>query len=96
MKDILERIKRLRLLVVGDVMLDRYVTGDVNRISPAAPVPACASPAALLHPSAHQRRLRGSDDLGWNDIGWHNPQIRSPRIDALAADGVKLINHHTL
>ena len=39
MKDILERIKRLRLLVVGDVMLDRYVTGDVNRISPEAPVP---------------------------------------------------------
>lgn len=39
MKDILERIKRLRLLVVGDVMLDRYVSGEVNRISPEAPVP---------------------------------------------------------
>ncbi len=39
MKDIIERIKSLRLLVVGDVMLDRYVTGAVNRISPEAPVP---------------------------------------------------------
>ncbi|WP_085315179.1 D-glycero-beta-D-manno-heptose-7-phosphate kinase [Derxia lacustris] len=28
-----------RLLVIGDVMLDRYWFGDVNRISPEAPVP---------------------------------------------------------
>ncbi len=28
-----------RVLVVGDVMLDRYWFGDVNRISPEAPVP---------------------------------------------------------
>jgi len=34
-------------------------------------------------------------DLGWNDISWHNPQIRSPRIHALAEAGVKLVNHHT-
>jgi D-beta-D-heptose 7-phosphate kinase/D-beta-D-heptose 1-phosphate adenosyltransferase len=30
---------RLRILVVGDVMLDKYVWGDVERISPEAPVP---------------------------------------------------------
>lgn len=30
---------RTRVLVVGDVMLDRYWFGDVNRISPEAPVP---------------------------------------------------------
>ena len=28
-----------RVLVVGDVMLDRYWFGDVSRISPEAPVP---------------------------------------------------------
>ncbi|HLA34730.1 MAG TPA: PfkB family carbohydrate kinase [Rhodocyclaceae bacterium] len=28
-----------RILVVGDVMLDRYLFGDVARISPEAPVP---------------------------------------------------------
>ena len=39
MKELLNQIKRLRVLVVGDVMLDRYVTGDVHRISPEAPVP---------------------------------------------------------
>src|ERR1700759_401443 len=30
---------RKRVLVVGDVMLDRYIWGDVSRISPEAPVP---------------------------------------------------------
>jgi D-beta-D-heptose 7-phosphate kinase/D-beta-D-heptose 1-phosphate adenosyltransferase len=32
-----------RILVVGDVMLDRYVTGVVSRISPEAPVPVLAA-----------------------------------------------------
>lgn len=35
----LDKISRVRLLVVGDVMLDRYWFGEVNRISPEAPVP---------------------------------------------------------
>ena len=39
MKDLLEQIKSLRILVIGDVMLDRYVIGEVSRISPEAPVP---------------------------------------------------------
>lgn len=28
-----------RILVVGDVMLDKYIQGNVDRISPEAPVP---------------------------------------------------------
>jgi D-beta-D-heptose 7-phosphate kinase/D-beta-D-heptose 1-phosphate adenosyltransferase len=36
---LLKKITRLRILVVGDVMLDRYVWGDATRISPEAPVP---------------------------------------------------------
>jgi rfaE bifunctional protein kinase chain/domain len=32
-------LSAVRLLVVGDVMLDRYWFGDVSRISPEAPVP---------------------------------------------------------
>lgn len=34
-----EQLARCRLLVVGDVMLDRYWFGAVDRISPEAPVP---------------------------------------------------------
>lgn len=35
----LEKMSQVRLLVVGDVMLDRYWFGEVSRISPEAPVP---------------------------------------------------------
>ncbi len=37
--DLLEKITRLRVLVIGDVMLDHYIWGDATRISPEAPVP---------------------------------------------------------
>ena len=36
---ILEKFSRLNILVIGDVILDRYWWGDVSRISPEAPVP---------------------------------------------------------
>ena len=37
--EIIKAFEKQRILVVGDVMLDRYVTGVVSRISPEAPVP---------------------------------------------------------
>ena len=33
------QIKETCIAVIGDIMLDRYITGSVNRISPEAPVP---------------------------------------------------------
>lgn len=36
---LIDRFTRTRVLVVGDVMLDHYIWGDVSRISPEAPVP---------------------------------------------------------
>ena len=27
-----------------------------------------------------------ADDLGWNDVGYHNTEMRSPTLDALAAE----------
>lgn len=38
-QDILRKIARARVLVIGDVMLDHYIWGDATRISPEAPVP---------------------------------------------------------
>lgn len=35
-----------------------------------------------------------ADDVGWNDLGYHQGSGVSPRIDALAMDGVRLTNHH--
>lgn len=34
-----DKIKKCRILVIGDVMLDKYYFGEVKRISPEAPVP---------------------------------------------------------
>jgi D-beta-D-heptose 7-phosphate kinase/D-beta-D-heptose 1-phosphate adenosyltransferase len=38
-EEILAAARDVKVLVVGDVMLDRYITGSVDRISPEAPVP---------------------------------------------------------
>ena len=37
--DLLQQFNAAKVLVVGDVMLDRYWFGDTHRISPEAPVP---------------------------------------------------------
>src|SRR6201998_3692861 len=50
-----ERLGAARVLVVGDVMLDRYWFGDVNRISPEAPVP-------VVHVQRQEDRLGGAGD----------------------------------
>ena len=48
-----------QVLVVGDVMLDRYWIGDVSRISPEAPVP-------VVRVSGEERRLGGAANVAWN------------------------------
>lgn len=54
-----ERIAAARILVVGDVMLDRYWFGDVNRISPEAPVP-------VVHVQRQEDRLGGAANVARN------------------------------
>src|SRR5437879_8720939 len=36
---LIDRFRRLKTLVIGDLMLDHYIWGTVSRISPEAPVP---------------------------------------------------------
>lgn len=55
----LERIAGCRVLVVGDVMLDRYWHGDVSRISPEAPVP-------VVHIRREESRLGGAANVALN------------------------------
>jgi len=38
MKEIIDKFKEKKILVIGDVMLDKYIWGEVSRISPEAPV----------------------------------------------------------
>jgi hypothetical protein len=35
-----------------------------------------------------------ADDYGWHNIGWRNPEIESPNLDGLAAEGIKLDRHY--
>jgi bifunctional ADP-heptose synthase (sugar kinase/adenylyltransferase) len=36
---IVKNFKELNILIIGDIMLDEFIWGKVNRISPEAPVP---------------------------------------------------------
>ena len=39
LREIIDRFSKVRILVVGDIMMDRFIWGKVSRISPEAPVP---------------------------------------------------------
>ena len=52
-------LERARILVAGDVMLDRYWFGEVNRISPEAPVP-------VVRIEKREERLGGAANVARN------------------------------
>ncbi len=56
---LLERLRDLRILVVGDVILDRYLYGRVERISPEAPVP-------VVEVEGEEVRLGGAGNVASN------------------------------
>lgn len=60
--EILARFEGQRLLVVGDAMLDRYIFGTVERISPEAPVP-------ILHAREASARAGGAGNTAQNAVG---------------------------
>ncbi|MFC3674164.1 bifunctional D-glycero-beta-D-manno-heptose-7-phosphate kinase/D-glycero-beta-D-manno-heptose 1-phosphate adenylyltransferase HldE [Ferrovibrio xuzhouensis] len=53
-----------RVLVVGDVMLDRFVYGDVQRISPEAPIPVIRAERELAMPGGAGNVARNIAALG--------------------------------
>ena len=55
---------KARLLVVGDVMLDRYWFGEVNRISPEAPVPIVKVERTEERPGGAANGARNAAALG--------------------------------
>ena len=58
------RVAKARVLVVGDVMLDRYWFGDVERISPEAPVPVVKILRAEERPGGAANVARNAAALG--------------------------------
>src|ERR1700748_3015020 len=55
-------VGKLKVLVVGGLMLDRYILGDVDRISPEAPVPV------LRHVQRYER-AGGAANVAMNLAG---------------------------
>jgi len=55
----LKLLSKSKILVFGDVMLDRYVSGSVDRVSPEAPVP-------VLKPIKEEIRLGGAANVALN------------------------------
>jgi rfaE bifunctional protein kinase chain/domain len=59
MTGIRQRLQEARILVVGDAMLDRYLYGQVDRISPEAPVP-------VVRVTRQEERLGGAANVALN------------------------------
>ena len=57
-------LSSVRLLIVGDVMLDRYWFGDVSRISPEAPVPVVKVERCEERPGGAANVARNAAALG--------------------------------
>ena len=57
----LQAVGNVNVLVVGDVMLDRYWFGEVNRISPEAPVP-------IVRVARREDRLGGAANVARNIV----------------------------
>ncbi|RYD51884.1 MAG: carbohydrate kinase [Sphingobacteriales bacterium] len=59
LQDLFDSFANLRILVVGDVMLDNYWWGEVERISPEAPVP-------VVRLKRRESRLGGAANVALN------------------------------
>ncbi len=58
-KQVVERFKGARIAVLGDLMLDHYVWGNVSRISPEAPVP-------IVEVTGESEMLGGAGNVAMN------------------------------
>jgi len=58
-REIFKSFNNLNVLIIGDVMIDSYLWGKVNRISPEAPVP-------IVTVAKKERRLGGAANVALN------------------------------
>lgn len=63
-KEILNKIKKLKVLVIGDIMLDEHLWCNVSRISPEAPVPVAKIEKVTLMPGGAANVANNIRSLG--------------------------------
>ncbi|MDR0445226.1 MAG: PfkB family carbohydrate kinase [Puniceicoccales bacterium] len=102
---IFQHLSKIHMLVVGDVMLDHYISGDVFRISPEAPVPvisveeeryvlgAAANVAHNLASLGVQTKLLGTwgKDFHGTCVEQLLQQVRITAADGSSMSGVQTI-----
>ncbi|WP_292071559.1 D-glycero-beta-D-manno-heptose 1-phosphate adenylyltransferase [Brevundimonas sp. UBA7534] len=64
LQTLLERVRDLKAACVGDLMLDRYVYGEVSRISPEAPIPVLRTRRTTAMPGGVGNVARNVAALG--------------------------------
>jgi rfaE bifunctional protein kinase chain/domain len=95
---LLKKIARRRVLVIGDLMLDRYIWGDATRISPEAPVPvidvsrenwtAGGAGNVALNIASLGARCTVAGYIGADDAGRKLRQsLGAKKIDVVVTDG---------
>ncbi len=92
-KTLFKTLKGKRILVVGDVMIDRYLRGAVKRISPEAPVPVVEMESESYHFGgaanvALNLKALGCEPLSLGLLGQdHNANIFLNLIEEAGLDG---------
>jgi len=88
--EILKRARDCRVVVLGDVMLDEFIWGDVTRISPEAPVPVVNIKRESMHLGGAANVLANITALGasGNVIGVVGRDAAAEKVrEALRKDG---------
>lgn len=82
-KKIIDRFARCNLLVLGDLMMDRFIWGNVSRISPEAPVP-------VVQVSREEDRPGGAGNVIFNLVAL-DAKVYASGIVGMDSAGEKLV-----
>lgn len=88
---IFDAFSKQKVLIIGDVMVDSYLWGKVERISPEAPVP-------ILHVQQREKRLGGAANVAMNIQALGAEPVLCSVIgqDDSGADFMRLLGQHDL
>ena len=89
--EIIDAFQHLKVLIIGDVMIDSYIYGSTNRISPEAPVP-------VVQVTRKEKRLGGAANVALNIQALGAEPILCSIIgdDADGVDFIKLLNKQNI